>query len=290
MPVPVVFLGTPPAAVTVLDALVSAGHPVILVVSRADARRGRGGAVSPSPVKSRALDLGIPVTDDLSRLRTMELPDGVIGVVVAYGRIIPVDILDRLPMLNVHFSLLPRWRGAAPVERAILEGDEETGVCIMAMEEGLDTGAVYARESVPITATTTAHELTQDLAAVGARLMCSVIAGPLPVPAPQSGEHTYASKIMPADAVIEWTESTDRTLRRVRAVTAHTFIGGKRLRVLAADRSAAEIGAGLMDDRGIVGTGDGSVRLLRVQPEGKQSMDAADWLRGLQSAFPLRLG
>ena len=290
MPVPVVFLGTPPAAVTVLDALVAAGHPVPLVVSRPDARRGRGGATSPSPVKARALDLGLPVTDDLGQVRTTELPDGAIGVVVAYGRIIPVDILGRLPMLNVHFSLLPRWRGAAPVERAILEGDTETGVCIMAMEEGLDTGAVYARESVPITGAVTAADLTHDLAVIGARLMCGVIAGPLPVPVPQAGEHTYARKITAGDTIINWNEPSARTLRRIRAVTAHTLVSGRRLRVLAAEHSGAVSPCGQMDDKGNVGTADGAVRLLRVQPEGKQPMDAADWLRGLQATFPLALG
>lgn len=290
MPVPVVFLGTPPAAVTVLDALVAAGHPVPLVVSRPDARRGRGGATSPSPVKARALDLGLPVTDDLGQLRTTELPDGAVGVVVAYGRIIPVDILGRLPMLNVHFSLLPRWRGAAPVERAILEGDTETGVCIMAMEEGLDTGAVYARESVPITGTVTAAELTHDLAVIGARLMCGVIEGPLPVPVPQAGEHTYARKITAEDTIINWNEPSARTLRRIRAVTAHTLVSGRRLRVLVAEHSGEVSPCGQMDDKGNVGTADGAVRLLRVQPEGKQPMDAADWLRGLQATFPLALG
>jgi len=137
-----VYLGTPDMAVPPLRALHDAGHDIALVVSGADKRRGRGGATSPSPVKAVALELGLPVTAD---------PDDVLavaadlGVVVAYGRIIRPHVLAHLPMVNLHFSLLPRWRGAAPVERAILAGDDRTGVCVMAVEETLDTGGVYAR-------------------------------------------------------------------------------------------------------------------------------------------------
>jgi len=287
---PVVFLGTPTAAVTVLDAIVAAGHPVPLVVSRADARRGRGSSVSASPVKARALELGLNVTDALDDLRALDVTPDTVAVVVAYGRIIPVDILSLMPMVNVHFSLLPRWRGAAPVERAILAGDAETGVCIMQMEEGLDTGAVYARESTPITDTETSAELTQRLAVMGADLMCRVLGGELPEPVPQTGESTYAKKITASDTQIDWHETSDVTLRRVRAVTAHTFLDGKRLRVLAAESSADPVAESHMDANGVVGTSDGSVRVLRVQPEGKQAMTAGDWIRGLKTGFPVRLG
>lgn len=295
MPVPVVFLGTPPAAVTVLDALVEHGHEVVLVVSRADARRGRGGATSPSPVKARAMELGIPVTDSLEDLRDRQFPRGVVGVVVAYGRIIPVDILSIMPMVNVHFSLLPRWRGAAPVERAILAGDAETGVCIMEMEEGLDTGGVYARESTPIDDEVTSQELTSRLAGIGARLMCGVLAKGLGAPEPQPAGHSYARKISAEDALIDWTEPTTTVRRRVRAVTAHTFVNGKRLKVLAtATVDEAPQGAlrspGTMDHHANVATGDGIVRLITVQPEGKQPMPAADWVRGVQTGFPVQLG
>lgn len=290
MPRPVIFLGTPTAAVTVLDALVEAGHPIPLVVSRADTRRGRGSSTSPSPVKARALELGLRVTDSLDDIKGMEIPADAVGVVVAYGRIIPVDVLALLPMLNVHFSLLPRWRGAAPVERAILEGDTETGVCIMTMEEGLDTGPVHARESLAIDDNVTAVELTAQLAVIGSRLMCDVIAGKIPPAVAQSGEHTYARKITASDALIDWTQPTAATLRRVRAVTSHTFVSGKRLRVLAAESSNVSLTVGEMNSAGIVGTGDGAVRLVTVQPEGKQQMPAADWLRGLQSVYPVVLG
>ena len=137
-----VFLGTPDDAVPSLEALVGAGHDVALVVTRADARRGRRGAPSPSPVKARAVELGLPVTDQLDDV--LDAGAG-LGVVVAYGRIIPARILDAIPMVNLHFSLLPRWRGAAPVERAILAGDRTTGVCVMAVEPGLDTSAMESK-------------------------------------------------------------------------------------------------------------------------------------------------
>ncbi len=140
-----VFLGTPEAAVTPLQALVEAGFEVALVVSRADRRRGRGGGLVPSPVKQAALDLGLPVTERVEDVLAEGI-DADLGVVVAFGRLIRPHVLDRLPMVNVHFSLLPRWRGAAPVERAILAGDTETGVCVMQLEEGLDTGPIHALE------------------------------------------------------------------------------------------------------------------------------------------------
>ncbi|MSZ87756.1 MAG: hypothetical protein F2585_00275, partial [Actinobacteria bacterium] len=136
------FMGTPDVAVPVLRALVSAGFEIALVVTRPDRRRGRGGELSPSPVKAAATELGLPVTDDLEAV----LDAGVdLAVVVAYGRIIPMRILEQVPMVNLHFSLLPRWRGAAPVERALLAGDAVTGVCLMEVAEGLDTGAIYSR-------------------------------------------------------------------------------------------------------------------------------------------------
>ena len=287
---PVVFLGTPAAAVVVLDALVDAGHPVPLVVSRPDARRGRGGKVSASPVKARAMELGLAVTDRLEDIREVSSTRDVIAVVVAYGRIIPAPILDLMPMVNVHFSLLPRWRGAAPVERAILAGDTDTGVCIMQMEEGLDTGAVYASGSMPIGEVETASELTGRLAVLGATLLCGVLDGDLPVPNPQAGESTYARKITADDTVINWREEPHATLRRIRAVNAHTLLGGSRLRIISAEFSGESVPESTMNDRGVVGASGGSVRLLRVQPEGKPVMSAEDWLRGLKTTFPVRLG
>ena len=296
-PCPVVFLGTPAAAVTVLDALVTAGHPVPLVVTMPDKRRGRGGEVSASPVKRRAEELGLRVTHDLGDVEHGNFAAGTVGVVVAYGRIIPRGVLEVLPMLNVHFSLLPRWRGAAPVERAILAGDEVTGVCIMEVEEGLDTGAVHAREAVPVGALGT-EELTAQLAVVGARLMCRVLAEPSAAPEPQSGEPTYARKIVPADLEIDWNEDAAAVVRRVRAVPAHTQVNGRRLRVVVAEVVGAEVvgtapvplAPGELAAGALVGTGAGTVRLLRVVPESRREMAADEWMRGLGTPLPLLLG
>ena len=140
-----VFLGTPDMAVPPLRALVDAGHEVVLVVTRADKRRGRGGATTPSPVKAAALELGLTVTHQVDDVLGAAEQGAELGVVVAFGQIIKPHVLAALPMINLHFSLLPRWRGAAPVERAMLAGDDLTGVCVMRVEEGLDTGGVYAR-------------------------------------------------------------------------------------------------------------------------------------------------
>ncbi len=171
-----VYLGTPEMAVPPLRALVEAGHDVVLVVTRDDKRRGRGSGTSPSPVKAAALELGLPVSHSVDDCLAAVTEGGAeLGVVVAFGQIIKPHVLAVLPMVNLHFSLLPRWRGAAPVERALLAGDEVTGVCVMALEEGLDTGGVYARREVPIGPETTAAELRTELVDVGTELLVETL-------------------------------------------------------------------------------------------------------------------
>src|SRR5262245_12686078 len=174
-------------AVPPLRALVEAGFDVALVVSRADARRGRGGALSPSPVKAAALDLGLAVTDRVDDLLDLD-PRPPLGVVVAFGRLIRPHVLAAVPMVNVHFSPLPRWRGAAPVERAIRAGDARTGVCLMDVEEGLDTGGVYRRAGVDIGPDETADELRARLVAIGTEQLVDALASGLGEPVPQEGE------------------------------------------------------------------------------------------------------
>src|SRR5580692_4714442 len=199
-----VFLGTPEAAVLPLRALVDAGHDVALVVSRPDRRRGRGGGLTPSPVKAAALELGLEVADSLDPAVEVGAE---LGVVVAYGRIIPVAVLERLPMVNLHFSMLPRWRGAAPVERAILEGDSETGVCLMAVEAGLDTGPIYAEADTVIDENETAEELRARLVAMGCRLLEEHLGEGLeglPIPRDQMGTPSYAEKLLPAELELHW--------------------------------------------------------------------------------------
>jgi len=293
-----VFLGTPEAAVEPLRTLVQAGHDVGLVVSRPDRRRGRGSALTPSPVKAAALELGLEVADALDPV----LGAGAeLGVVVAYGRIIPVSILDRLPMVNLHFSLLPRWRGAAPVERAILEGDAETGVCLMAVEAGLDTGRIYAEAGTAIGDDETADELRARLVAMGCRLLEEHLGEGLeglPIPRDQVGTPSYAEKILPAELELRWDQPALQVRRVIRLGRAWTTFRGRRLGVLSAtevpDPTEAPVvpeaqgGDGTVAPPGSlqgteVATGGRSrLRLVTVHPEGRRPMDAAEWIRGVR--------
>lgn len=299
------FLGTPPAAVPSLRALVEAGHDVRLVVTQPDRRRGRGGALVPSPVKAAAGELGLSVTD---RLDDVLGCGAALGVVVAYGRIVPQRVLDAVPMVNVHFSLLPRWRGAAPVERALLAGDAVTGVCLMRLQAGLDTGPVLARSEVAIGAEETAPELTARLADVGARLLVDTLAsgvGALGPGEPQRGEPTYAAKIDPDELRIDWAQPADAVARLARLGRAFTGFRGQRLRVLhaTADGRAgdgagdAASGGGASEPAGTllpvarVVAGDGRTVLLRqVQPEGRRPVDATAWWNGARPVPGERLG
>jgi methionyl-tRNA formyltransferase len=283
-----VFLGTPEMAVPPLRALVDAGHDVALVVTRADRRRGRGSETSPSPVKAAALELGVPVSHDVDDALGVGAE---LGVVVAFGRIIKPHVLAALPMINVHFSLLPRWRGAAPVERALLAGDDVTGVCVMGVEETLDTGPVYACREVPIASGVTAEALRAELVDVGTRLLVELLAGPLPDPTPQAGEPTYAHKIEPAELIIDWQQSAEQLQRWVRVGGAWTMLRGKRLKVLAAEPVGEPGAPGVLgSDAATVGTGAGSLRLVTVQPEGKAPMSWRDFANGAHPVPGERLG
>jgi methionyl-tRNA formyltransferase len=244
-------------------------------------------------VKALATELGLPVTYDPADVTEV---GAALGVVVAFGRIIKPDVLARLEMINIHFSLLPRWRGAAPVERAILAGDTETGVCIMAVEEGLDTGGVYRRRVVPIHEDETAEHLTARLATVGAELLVSALSEGLGEAQPQSGEVTYAAKIAPEDLRLDWTMSAAELQRVVRVGKAWTSWRGRRLIVLAATVCSPDGPTGAFgDDPGrlvddTVVTGAGRLRLLQVQPEGRQAVGMQDWLRGARPGPGDRLG
>jgi methionyl-tRNA formyltransferase len=283
-----VYLGTPELAVPPLQAIVDAGHDVRLVVTRVDRRRGRGGDLSPSPVKAAAIGLGLPVAHDVDDVLAT---GSELGVVVAFGRIIKPHVLAALPMINVHFSLLPRWRGAAPVERALLAGDDVTGVCVMGVEETLDTGPVYARREVPIRPGETAAELRAELVEVGTELLVSLLDGPLPEPVPQVGEPTYADKIDPAELRIDWEQPAEQIDRWVRVGGTWTTFRGKRLKVHAVEVVPSEGKPGvLVAGTGTVGTGAGSLRLLTVQPEGRGPMSWHDFANGAQPADGERLG
>lgn len=267
------YLGTPEMAVPTLRALVEHGHDIVLVVTRPDRRRGRGSQLSPSPVKRAALDLGLRVSHELGDVSEAGAE---LGIVVAYGQLIPASLLeppDGLPMLNIHFSLLPRWRGAAPVERALLAGDSETGVSIMRLDAGLDTGPVLASSAVPIEPADTAALLRQRLVERGTALLLDVLDGELAVGTAQEGTPTYAAKIAPAELRIDWTAPLAAIDRLVRLGSAWTTFRGRRLRVLEAVLDHAAAG-------GSVESPAPGMRLVRVQPEGRGPMSAADFCRG----------
>jgi methionyl-tRNA formyltransferase len=288
------FLGTPEIAVPPLRALVDAGHDIALCVTRPDRRRGRGKEETPSPVKVAATEFGLVVSHDMNDLTTAGVE---LAVVVAYGRIIPARLLEQIPMVNLHFSLLPRWRGAAPVERAILAGDRETGVCLMKVEAGLDTGPVYAVRTVPLNDDITLAALRTELVTVASALVVDALThgvSGLPVPVSQEGEVTMAEKISTEDLHLDWAQAAVDLKRVVRLGRAWTTFRSKRLTVLEVALAPHEHG---LDQRppgslvgAVVATGSGALVLQRVQPESRSPMSADDWLRGVRPAVGERLG
>jgi methionyl-tRNA formyltransferase len=261
------YLGTPDMAVPPLHALVAAGHEIALVVTRPDARRGRGTTLSGSPVKVLATELGLDVShtpDDLIALAQSGQVD--LAVVVAFGEILRPHLLAELDFVNLHFSLLPRWRGAAPVERAIMAGDEVTGVCLMQIEEGLDTGAVYARVEVPIGPETTAAELRSELVLAGTELLITQLARGLSTPTPQEGEVTIARKVNSQDLRIDWSRPAVEIHRLIRVGGAWTTFRGARVKIHSAS---------FHHDH---------VEITRLQPEGKSPMDMTAWRNGVRLA------
>jgi methionyl-tRNA formyltransferase len=276
------FLGTPEPAIPSLRALVEAGHEVVIVITRPDRRRDRGSALSSSPVKGAALELGLRVSHQMSDLNGLDVER---GVVVAYGALIRGSVLEKIPMLNVHFSLLPRWRGAAPVERAILAGDEVTGVAVMSLEVELDTGPVHLERKLAV-GEKSASELTTELAELGATALLEVLASPelLANPRAQEGEVTYAEKL--TKETLHLVPSMDRTtmLRTVRLGRAFTFVSDRRVRILRAhgapmpsrDAGSLHVEGGIIS---LVST-VGAIALDEVQPEGATPMAASAWWSG----------
>jgi methionyl-tRNA formyltransferase len=234
--------------------------------------------MSPSPVKEAAIRRGIPVSHDVDEALSAGAD---LGIVVAFGRIIRPHVLAELAMVNLHFSLLPRWRGAAPVERALLAGDAETGVCVMQVEEGLDTGPVFACRTVPIAPDATLASLRAELVASGTELLLTTLAAGLSDARPQVGEPTYADKLDPRELRLDWTRPAAELVRLVRVGGAWTTWHGRRVKVLSAAPAAADLRPGELAG-GVVGTGEGGLRLLAVQPEGRPVMPAEAWLRGIR--------
>jgi methionyl-tRNA formyltransferase len=290
----VIFMGTPDFSVPVLEALVEAGHEVVCVYCQPPRPAGRGKKDRPSPVQARAEALGLPVRHPVSlkgadAQTAFSALEADVAVVVAYGLILPQPVLDapRHGCLNIHASMLPRWRGAAPIHRAIMAGDGETGVCIMRMEAGLDTGPVLLRETTPIGDDETTADLHNRLSAMGARLIVQAL-NRLPelVPEPQPDDGViYATKIDKTEARVDWSQPAEIVARKIRGLSpfpgAWCETPDGRLKLLNAvavpgNGAPGEVLGGLT-----VACGVGAVRITQAQREGKRAMAADDVLRGL---------
>jgi methionyl-tRNA formyltransferase len=271
--------------------LIEHGHEIAIVISNPDRRRGRRGELEPSPVKRVAIANNIRVAESPAAVLEANCD---LGIVVAYGRLIRPNVLEYVSMVNVHFSLLPRWRGAAPVERAILAGDMETGVCIMGLEAGLDTGPVFARVATPIDPGEHADALRARLGGLGSQLLLNQLGLGKRAwidPKPQIGEATYAEKITVEDLHLDFGESALVGQRRIRVGRAWTTFRGKRFLIHEAqvidDTPEGAIGEIVGD---LVVTGEGALRLVRVQSEGKAQMDVATWRAGARPGTGESLG
>ena len=312
----IVFAGTPPFAAAALNALADAGHDIVLVLTQPDRPAGRGMKLAASAVKQAALARGLPLAQPASLKRPdsqaeLRAADADIMVVAAYGLILPQAVLDlpRFGCLNIHASLLPRWRGAAPIQRAILAGDTETGITIMQMDAGLDTGAMLTKTPVPILETDTAASLHDTLAAAGAGAIVEALANyPALVPQPQDdAQATYAAKLGKEEARLDWRQPADLLARAVRAYNpapgAWTLLDGEPLKIWSAqagtDPLPAEAGENTNApgevlradaDRLIVACGSGTLALQVVQPAGSKRMSAAAFLAGRPLPPGIRLG
>jgi methionyl-tRNA formyltransferase len=297
----IAFMGSPDFAVPALRGLHAAGHEIACVYAQPPRPAGRGQKETPCPVHRAALELGLPVRTparvkrDTAEHAAFAALDLDVAVVAAYGLILPKAMLDapRRGCLNIHASLLPRWRGAGPIQAAILAGDAETGITIMRMEEGLDTGPMLLREATPIGPRMTTPEVHDALAAIGARLILRALdEDPAPVRQPDSGV-TYAPKIAKEDGRLDWTEAAEALDRRIRALTpwpgCFFHHGTEVIRVLAAEPTEGHGAPGTVLDAParpgseggpVIACGAGALRLLRLQRAGRAALPAPDFLRG----------
>ena len=300
----VIFMGTPDFSVPVLEALVAAGHDIAAVYTQPPRPAGRGKKDRPTAVHKRAAEMGLEVRYPLNFRSEADQTafaalNADVAVVVAYGLILPQAVLDapKHGCLNIHASMLPRWRGAAPIHRAIMAGDAATGVCIMQMEAGLDTGPVLLCEKTQIGAEETTGQLHDRLSVMGAALICHALERLLtlvPQPQPEVGV-TYAAKIDKAEARVDWTRSAAEIDRQIRGLApypgAWTEISGQRVKLLSSRLADGQGAPGeVLEDALAVACGDGAVQLLRLQRAGRAAQDRAEFLRGMYVAPGMILG
>ncbi|APZ51981.1 methionyl-tRNA formyltransferase [Salipiger abyssi] len=300
----VIFMGTPDFSVPVLDALVKAGHEIAAVYCQPPRPAGRGKKDRPTPVHARAEALGLEVRHPVSLKSDEEQArfaalQADVAVVVAYGLILPQPVLDAPThgCLNIHASLLPRWRGAAPIHRAIMSGDAETGICIMQMEAGLDTGPVLLREATAIGSEETTGALHDRLSVMGARLIVDALSRLeelTPEPQPETGV-TYAAKIDKAEAAVDWSQPAEAISRQIRGLApfpgAWTSLGGDRIKLLGARVVPGSGAPGVaLDDGFTIACGEAAVEVTRAQRAGKGAQEAESFLRGMAIPRGTKLG
>lgn len=304
-----IYMGTPQFAVPSLRALAKAGHELVGVVARTDKPAGRGKLLVSPPVKLAAQELGLPVfqpkrvrdAECIAHLQALK-PEAI--VVAAYGQLLPKEILTlpKFGCINIHASLLPRYRGAAPINWAIIQGEQETGITIMQMDEGMDTGAILLQERIAIEAQDTAGSLTEKLSLLGARMITHALpliaSGKLSAMPQDNAQATMAPLLKKENGLIDWSLSALEIQNRVRGFSpwpgAYTFLDGKLIKILSAEavEGQGELGALFENAKGVLeaGTKKGLLRILSLQPEGKKPMAAAEFLRGHRGVVGKKFG
>ena len=303
----IVFFGSPHPSVEILNSLVENGHEVIGVITGKDKRRSRGNTLYPTPVKKAAQELGIDVFEPNNKIEIEEVVKKLIlikkaevGIVVAYGKILSVDVLNsfKYGCINIHYSLLPKWRGAAPVERAILEHDEKTGISIMSMDEGLDTGSIYSISEIEINSSTTSEDLYIQMAQKAKLLLNDVLIDIDKIdPYEQKGESTYANKLSKIDFEINASSTLEEISVKVRAGSllkgayVNSSIGKFRiLQVGSIENNKSDVNELILTRNGMLINGDGSLEILKVQSENKPAMNITDWVNGIdKSSFDIKI-
>ncbi len=293
----IIFFGTPEFAVPSLKALLSKGEKILLVVTQPDKPKGRGKTVQPSEIKKIALQYGLPISQpekikNENFIKELKLLNPEFCIVVAYGKILPKEILEtpKYGCINLHASLLPKYRGAAPIQWALIKGEKITGVTTMIIDEGLDTGPILLQKEVPISDEDDAESLSKKLSMIGAELLIETIdkmRKGIIIPKPQTGEISYAPQLKKEDGKINWNDSARKIFNLIRGTypwpCAYSFLKNERVKIIKTEVLEGNASAGLIvkaKNELIVGTGNGLLRILLIQPEGKKIMTAKEFISG----------